>query len=120
MYRSEKLRIGAVYGGFVHGMCSEAEEWMKEKSSSKRYAVVLSKAGVSELGAFLSHLMKKSEGVSYFNCKTIDPNGPYFHMVVEDTTPDDADRLDFAIHIPHSFVIAVTYAADLKRIGFIK
>ena len=83
---------------------------MKEKSSSKRYAVVLSKAGASELGAFLSHLMKKSEGVSYFNCKTIDPNGPYFHMVVEDTTPDDADRLDFAIHIPHSFVIAVTYA----------
>jgi hypothetical protein len=94
---------------------------MNDKSGRKRYAVVISKAAASELGAFLSHLMKKSEGVSYFNCKRVDPNGPYFHMVVEHTlSGDPGNLLDFEIQIPHSFVVAVTYMADLKRIGFIK
>jgi hypothetical protein len=91
---------------------------MDEQLKRKGYAVVLSKAGASELGAFLSHLMKKSEGVAYFNCKTVDPKGPYFHMVVEDQTPT-GPKIDFEIQIPHAFVIAVAYTADLKRIGFL-
>jgi hypothetical protein len=92
---------------------------MDERLKRKGYAVVLSKAGASELGAFLSHFMRKSEGVSYFSCKAIDPKGPYFHMVIEDQPPT-GPRTDFEIQIPHAFVIAVAYAADLKRMGFLR
>ena len=91
---------------------------MDEQLKRKGYAVVLSKAGASELGTFLSHLFKRSEGVSYFNCKSVDPKGPYFHMIVEEQTPT-GQKIDFEIQIPHTFVIAVAYTADLKRMGFI-
>ena len=91
---------------------------MDEQLKRKGFAVVLSKAGASELGTFLSRMMKKSDGVAYFNCKAVDPKGPYFHMIVEDQTPT-GQKIDFEIQIPHSFVIAVAYTADLKRIGFI-
>lgn len=89
---------------------------MDDQLQRKRYAVVLSKAGASELGTFLSHFMSKSEGVCYFNCKTIDPKGAFFHMVVEHQPPT-GPKVDFEIQIPHAFVIAIAYA-DLKRIGF--
>jgi hypothetical protein len=121
MDRNEKLGKTRVFGV----SCARGVQWsgamMDDQAGRKRYAVVISKSGASELGAFLSHLMSKTEGVSYFKCKKIDPSGPYFHMVVEHPMPNDSgDVLDFEIQIPHSFIVAVTYTADLKRIGFLR
>jgi len=48
---------------------------MDEQLKRKGYAFVLSKAGALELGTFLSHMLKKSDGVAYFNCKAVDPRG---------------------------------------------
>ena len=72
---------------------------MDEHLKRKSYAVVLSKAGASELGTFLSRMMKKSDGVAYFSCKAVDPKGSYFHMIVEDQTPT-GQKIDFEIQIP--------------------
>jgi hypothetical protein len=91
---------------------------MDDRSTRKTYSVVLSKSGASELGGFLSRFMRKSEGVTYFNCKAIDPKGHYFHMVIEDSSAKSSP-VDFEIQIPHAFVIAIAYAADMKRMGFL-
>jgi hypothetical protein len=91
---------------------------MDDRTTRKTYSVVLSKSGASELGGFLSRFMRKSEGVTYFNCKAIDAKGHYFHMVIEDATAKGAP-VDFEVQIPHSFVIAIAHAADMKRMGFL-
>jgi hypothetical protein len=61
--------------------------------------------------------MRRSNGVAYFNCKSIEPNAAYFHMVIQDTMPD-GKVLDLELHIPHAFIRRVLYSADLKRLGF--
>jgi hypothetical protein len=84
---------------------------------TKRYAVVLSEAGAAEVSPFAGLWMRQSNGVSYFNCKSIEPNAAYFRMVLEEFLPD-GKTFDFELQIPHAFVRGVLYAADLKHVGF--
>lgn len=86
-------------------------------ATSKVYAVVLFEPAVAELGKLIAVWVKSSEIGSYIYAKKIDPNGPYFHMWLENTAPDGVTR-EMELQIPHGFVKAVFYAADVKSLGF--
>jgi hypothetical protein len=87
--------------------------------SSKKYAVVLFEQAADELQGLAASWLRRDTVGAYFYSKEIDPSGFYFHMVLEDPIDlPDIPPQDFELHIPHSFVKAVFYAADLKRLGF--
>lgn len=81
--------------------------------STKVYAVVIHEAAADELASFATPWLKRTPKFSYFYAKSVDPNGMYFSMNLE-----AADLVPFELQIPHAFVKAVLYAADLKRLGF--
>ena len=87
-------------------------------SSSKVYAVVLFDQAAEELGQLVTLWLKRSAIGCYIYAKKIDPNGHYFHMWLEDAAPDGS-TLEMELQLPHQFVKAVFYAADVKRIGFL-
>ncbi|WP_130301016.1 MULTISPECIES: hypothetical protein [unclassified Duganella] len=87
-------------------------------SNSKVYAVVLFEAAAEELGSLVALWLKRNDMGSYLYAKKIDPNGPYFHMVLENTTPDGT-ALEMEFQIPHGFIKAIFHAADRKSLGFL-
>jgi hypothetical protein len=43
----------------------------------------------------------------------------YFHMTLEEVLPDaDGKKNDIELQVPHRYVRAILYMADLKRLGF--
>jgi hypothetical protein len=82
------------------------------------YAVVLQDFAAEQLAPVVTKLMKKAGSVSFFKATRVEPNGAYFLLVLEDKTPGGKD-IEFELQIPHSAVLAVFYAADLKRMGFV-
>lgn len=87
-------------------------------STSKVYAVVLFDQAVDELGKLINLWLNRSDLGCYIYAKKIDPNGAFFHMWLEDKTPSGASQ-EIELQIPHGFIKAVFYAADVKSIGFI-
>ncbi len=87
-------------------------------SATKVYAVVLYDQAVEELGNLVALWLKRSDMGSYIYAKKVDPNGPFFHMLLEHTAPDGVTR-EMELQIPHGFVKAIFYAADVKSIGFV-
>lgn len=87
-------------------------------SVPKNYAVVLYEGAVEELGRIISLWIKRGEMGSYILAKKIDPNGPYFHLSIENTWPDGT-MSEMELQLPHRFIKAVLYAADIKRLGFL-
>jgi hypothetical protein len=88
-------------------------------TQSKRYAVVLFEQAATELGELAKPWLHHGSSGTYFYSKRIDPSGNYFHLVLEDPVHlPDLPKQDFELQIPHSFVKAVFYAEDLKRLGF--
>lgn len=87
-------------------------------SNSKVYAVVLFETAANELGSLVALWLKRSEMGSYLYAKKVEPNGPYFHMVLEHTGPDGIAR-EMELQIPHGFVKAIFHAADKKSLGFL-
>ena len=87
-------------------------------STSKVYAVILFDQAAEELGSLVALWLKKGTIGSYIYAKKIDPNAPYFHMWLESTSPDGT-TWETELQIPHGFVKAVFYSADIKRIGFL-
>ena len=83
----------------------------------KNYAVVLFEWAADELHPWANLWLHRQTGLSYFYSPRIEPNGPYFHMVLIDRPPA-GNQIEFEMQIPHAFVKAVFNAADLKRIGF--
>jgi hypothetical protein len=90
---------------------------MMPVKATKRYAVVLFDNAVDELKPIAHLWLKQADGVSYFNCTNVDPNGRFFTMRLEHVGADGT-RSETELQIPHHFVKAVLYAADLKTIGF--
>ena len=85
---------------------------------AKRYGVLITEEGAAEIAPLVGHLLRKLGNSRYVNCKRINPDGlHYFHMTVEDKLPDGT-LVEIELQVPHRFVRAVMYAADLKRLGF--
>lgn len=87
-------------------------------SASKVYAVVLFDAAAKELGQLISLWVKKSDIGFYLYAKKVDPSGHFFHMWLENISPDGRP-VETELQIPHQFVKAIFYAADKKSLGFI-
>ena len=87
-------------------------------SGSKVYAVVLFDGAADELGNLAALWLRRSDVGCYIYAKKIDPNGPYFQMWLENSAPDGSN-LEMELQLPHQFVKAVFYAADVKRLGFV-
>lgn len=85
--------------------------------SKKRYAVIFTEQGTEQLAPIFGQWLHSNHFGQYVNCKSIDPNGPYFLMklpVQLDGTSDDT--MEF--QIPHGFIKCIIYAEDVKQIGF--
>lgn len=87
-------------------------------SASKVYAVVLFDQAAEELGQIAALWLNRAELGCYIYAKKIDPNGSYFHMWLEHVAPDGS-TIETELQLPHQFVKAVFYAADMKRVGFV-
>ena len=87
-------------------------------STKKVYAVVLYDQATEELGKLISLWLKRSDFGSYIYAKTIEPNGAYFRMIIEDKT-FNGEVVEFELQLPHSFIKAVFYSSDVKKIGFL-
>lgn len=87
-------------------------------SIKKVYAVVLYDQATEELGKLISSWLKRSDIGSYIYAKTIEPNGAYFRMTIEDKTIN-GEVVEFELQLPHPFIKAVFYSADVKKIGFL-
>lgn len=87
-------------------------------TTKKVYAVVLFDQAAEELGKLVHLWLKTNDMGSYIYAKTINPNGPYFHMLIENKNPGE-EIAELELQIPHAFVKAVFYSADVKRLGFV-
>jgi hypothetical protein len=87
-------------------------------SGSKVYAVVLYDQAAEELGRLVELWLKRGDMGCYLYAKKIDPNGPYFHMWL-DHVGVDGRTFEAELQLPHQFVKAVFYSADVKHIGFV-
>ena len=87
-------------------------------AAKKTYAVVLSDLGATELEKVLVLWLKREELGVYLNAVAVDPNGPFLAITISDKLPD-GKATEFEIQIPHAYVRAIVYAADIKRIGFV-
>lgn len=83
----------------------------------KNYCVVLFESGLPELEPVLKTWLRNSDMGHYIYAKSIDPSGPYFHMVVDTSLPG-GPQIDFELQLPHVFIKAIFYAADVKALGF--
>jgi hypothetical protein len=86
--------------------------------AKKTYAVVLNELGAAELEKVFVLWIKREELGVYLNASAVDPNGPFVTMTLISTFPDKK-TVEFEVQIPHSYVRAIVYAADIKRIGFV-
>jgi len=85
---------------------------------TKKYAVVLFEETAAELQGVAAGWLRRDTSAAYFYSKEIDPSGVYFRMILEVVDVPNIPPQDFELHIPHSFVKAIIYSADLKRLGF--
>lgn len=86
--------------------------------SSKTYAVVLTEHGTEQLELILGQWLRRNELGAYINCKSIDPNGPYFLMKLPLKHPSVVDTA-MEVQIPHGFIKCILYAEDVKQVGFV-
>ncbi len=86
--------------------------------TKKSYAVILNEIGAAELEKVLVLWIKREPLGVYLNASAVDPNGPFVTMTLAETFPD-GKTIDFEVQIPHAYVRAIVYAADIKRIGFV-
>ena len=88
-------------------------------ADNKRYGVLLNDLAVAEIGKLLSTWSQSNEYGTYLLAKSVDPAGAFVTIVVEDKPPPGLSAVpDIELQIPHGFIKAIIYAADIKRIGF--
>ena len=85
--------------------------------ATKHYGVALFEEAVPLLEPFAMLWLKRAGNLAYFNCKSVDPAGPYLHMVLEHIDID-GKLMEAEVQIPHSFVRGIVNAHNLKAIGF--
>jgi hypothetical protein len=88
-------------------------------SDQKKYGVLLNDLAVREIGKLLARYSRSNEFGTYLLAKSVDPMGPFLQLVVEDPgVAGVVPPADIELQIPHSFVKAIVYSADIKKIGF--
>jgi hypothetical protein len=88
-------------------------------TSKIRMLVQLSDDGARQIGSALLTYAKKNSIGHYFMCEGVDPNGPYFYMLV-DTGIDGEDGPNLEVSVPHSFIRFFMRAESEQQIGFLK
>ena len=87
--------------------------------TKRNICVVLTDDGTIDLSGVLTLWIKKNELFgSYVNCKSVDPNGPYFHMLIE-AHQVNSDTIDFELQVPHHYIKAILCSTDLKKLGYV-
>lgn len=79
--------------------------------------VVLTDAGVAELGGILKFWFKDNPALGFCgNCKSVNPEGHYFQMVIEEKSGSKTVDIEFNVH--HHYIKAFLHAPALKKLGF--
>ncbi len=89
------------------------------EKSKLRMNVQLSDEGVKQIGSSLLTYAKNNSIGPYFRCEAVDPNGPYFFMLV-DMGIDNEDGPNLEMFVPHNFIKFYMRAEVDGQIGFIK
>ena len=85
--------------------------------AARPITVVLSDAGAAELGVVFKFWLNDNSvlGTS-INCKSVNPDGPYFQMVIEEKSGSKTVDIEFNIH--HHYIKGFLHAPALKKLGF--
>lgn len=84
---------------------------------SRNFAVVLNPETEAYFLPALSAKLRRMENYHYFLAKEIDPNGPFFSMILAQEK-DAADAPGIELHIHHHMVLYVLASEDVSQIGF--
>lgn len=87
-------------------------------NADKTYAVLLNDGADDELGKSFGVFIRRNESETYLYAKTVDPEGNYFRMVVDqEILPGEKVEIEIQVH--HEFIKGVFGGAekDLKELG---
>jgi hypothetical protein len=86
----------------------------------KFYAVILTGDAIDELGKTFSVFVKNKENDSYITAKSVESDGNYFHMTVDQEILA-GDKVELELQIPHEFIKAAVCGAeaDIREMGFL-
>lgn len=85
--------------------------------STRPVVVLLSSAGVADLGTALQFWTNENPVLGpCVNCKSVNVEGPYFRMVIEEQSGDKWVDLEFSVH--HEYIRGYVIAPAIKRLGF--
>lgn len=88
-------------------------------ADNKRYGILLNDLAMAEIGELLSTWSHSNKYGTYLLAKSVDPAGAFVTITLEDTPPPGLTSVpDIELQIPHSFIKAIVYAADIKKVGF--
>ena len=87
-------------------------------TTKKVYAVMLKDHVTDELGALSKVCIREGALGSHIYAKSVEPKGPYFHMIIEVKSVTGDSGVEFELQLPHSSVKAVLCAPDVKHLGF--
>jgi hypothetical protein len=89
-------------------------------TSGKIYAVFLADGADDELGKGFGTFIETKDGDVYISAKSVDPEGNYFRMVVDQEIPA-GEKVELELQIHHEFVKGVFCGTDkdLKQLGII-
>lgn len=82
-------------------------------STKLHYSVVLTEEAKKLLEKDLSEFLIDD---SYFNCISIEPNGPYLFMQIDEKNTK-SKRMPAEISIPHHYVLYIISAVSSKTLG---
>jgi hypothetical protein len=87
-------------------------------NAGKTYAVLLADGADDELGKSFGVFIRNSEQEIYIYAKSVDPEGNYFRMTVDQEVPQ-GEKVELELQVHHEFVKGVFCGAekDLKALG---
>jgi hypothetical protein len=86
----------------------------------KAYAVFLTEGAAEELGKAFSIFIKTKDHDSYIYAKSIDPEGNYYHMTVDQEVLAGG-KIELEIQIHHEYVKGAFCGTEteIKELGFL-
>ena len=85
----------------------------------REWGVVLTDAGLNELGEELKPFLRKGAIGCYMLCKQVDMRQPYLRMVVDDPHPHAAP-VEVEISVPHHYVKLIAAGTDRRQMRFLQ
>jgi hypothetical protein len=84
---------------------------------SRNFAVVLNQGAEAHFLPVLAAQLRKVDSYHYFLAKEIDPNGPFFNMILAQDK-EAIDQPGIELHVHHHMILYVLAAEDVSQIGF--